>query len=169
MRRDMDTPGCPHDGESRVTAIRSRVAAVLRAVFDALSAMWSWWAWPAKDRWQWRFWFVMNLASVVLSLSLLPDRAPPTMLLNAVLVVLMWRVRPSRHGRWQSHDRWPHVEHRYGVPWMGMTAPPSRHWCRPWTRSGHPHREYIERCRCGATRIDSGDWTRKNRRREESR
>ena len=63
------------------------------------------------------------------------------------------------------------LEHRrYCMDWESAPRPPRLHRCRPWTRGTCPARlDYIERCACGARRIDGGPWEGRNTRKETRR
>jgi hypothetical protein len=63
----------------------------------------------------------------------------------------------------------PGFAHRDGVWWHDAPLPPRWHRCQPWSRGVTPSFTRVERCACGATRLDGGPWlernqTRKNRR-----
>jgi hypothetical protein len=55
-------------------------------------------------------------------------------------------------GAWERDPLTPLMEHVDGVPWWNAEAPPWRHLHLPQTR-GWIKLDFVERCRCGATRI----------------
>jgi len=87
-------------------------------------------------------------------------------ILGAVIAVLAWAMyggirggRPPRREQWVDGGEVPfggHVEHRGGVQWWQAPPPRRRHRCRAQTRGTVAGLD-IERCRCGATRLE-GDW-----------
>lgn len=56
-------------------------------------------------------------------------------------------------------------EHVDGVPWFEAPAPPPLHPCRMQTVFGSQSGLIVERCACGASRLNGrGEWTERNQR-----
>lgn len=53
------------------------------------------------------------------------------------------------------------LEHKDGVPWHKAPLPYPWHKCQPQTW-GWSNFDYVERCACGAIRLDRGIWLEKN-------
>lgn len=61
-------------------------------------------------------------------------------------------------------DGLEYLEHLNGVDWFDATPPPRRHSCSPQSR-GWMAGAYVERCACGALRMDRiGPWMARNQR-----
>lgn len=63
---------------------------------------------------------------------------------------------------YRSPDGKMEVEHLEGVPWHDAPLPRRFHRCWPQTRAWMNYFERIERCACGAGRIDGHSWIHKN-------
>ncbi len=48
------------------------------------------------------------------------------------------------------------VQHKDGIWWYDAPMPPEQHDCEPWS-SGESGSFFVERCACGATKLDH-DW-----------
>lgn len=58
--------------------------------------------------------------------------------------------------------------HKRNLWWHEARIPWRWHRCRPWTQGNYESSSthaYIERCACGAIRIDHGSWLDRNARR----
>jgi hypothetical protein len=73
-----------------------------------------------------------------------------------------------------------YIEHLDGVPWYEAGVPGRWHRCKPRTRgllhrpvtrrASEPALDYVERCACGATRLDRvSPWMEKNQTRKARR
>jgi hypothetical protein len=57
------------------------------------------------------------------------------------------------------------IVHRDGVPWHAAPRPRRLHRCSPQTAGTATTGTYIERCACGAIRLDGyGSWDERNSR-----
>lgn len=60
-----------------------------------------------------------------------------------------------------------HIEDMDGVPWHQAPRPRRRHRCTAQTRALTSRMRYVERCACGAIRIDRAVWLERNSRRHQ--
>ena len=60
-------------------------------------------------------------------------------------------------------------QHRNGIPWYAAPLPRRWHRCAPWTTGSTQGLALVERCACGATRLDGEGhpWMERNSRRSE--
>lgn len=58
------------------------------------------------------------------------------------------------------------LEHRNGLWWHDAPIPSRWHRCRAWTAGWFAGHHHVERCACGATRLDWMTWTGRNSRRD---
>lgn len=68
-----------------------------------------------------------------------------------------------------AYWQWPHgmgyLEHLGGIGWSDAPVPHRWHRCRPQTRGWMQC--FVERCACGATRLDQSHWMQRNQRRRD--
>lgn len=57
------------------------------------------------------------------------------------------------------------VTHTNGTDWFEAPLPRRFHRCRPWTFGFGGGLTYVERCACGAIRLDHRVWLERNSRR----
>lgn len=70
-------------------------------------------------------------------------------------------------GDWIADDVLPDIAHLDGIPWFKAPLPRRWHRCRPQTGGWFDELTFIERCACGAARLDAtGEWSRRNERRQ---
>jgi hypothetical protein len=67
---------------------------------------------------------------------------------------------------YQSEDGSTELQHRGSVPWHDAPLPPRLHLCRTQTRGVYGYFNFLERCACGAIRME-GFWLEKNARRKD--
>lgn len=57
-------------------------------------------------------------------------------------------------------------EHVDGIPWHDAPVPPRLHRCKPQTKGWVNFFTQVDRCACGAIRMDGGRWMERNARRK---
>jgi hypothetical protein len=62
------------------------------------------------------------------------------------------------------HEWIARLTHADDVPWWLAKVPATRHRCKPQS-DGWRGVEHIERCACGAVRVNDGTWINRNARR----
>jgi len=58
------------------------------------------------------------------------------------------------------------IEHLNGIPWWEASIPPYLHRCSVQTRGWYNYLNKVERCSCGAIRMNGNGWSDKNSRRK---
>jgi hypothetical protein len=68
-----------------------------------------------------------------------------------------------------SEDRSVEMEHRDGLSWWEAPVPRRLHRCKPQTRGYLNWFTFVERCACGAIRMDGSHWMDRNSTRKRRR